>query len=298
MIVNDAHCHFFSQTFFGTLASQRGRGEPVHALTTELGWEEPGDPAALAERWTRELNANGVRRAVLIASVPGDEASVAAAVAAFPSRFVGFFMVDPAAPDAATRTAAAFKAGLRGLCLFPAMHHVPLSDPRTVALVEIAAETAGTVVFVHCGVLSVAVRRKLALPSRFDMSLGNPLLLQPLATAAPNVSFVVPHFGAGLFREALMLGDTCPNVYLDTSSSNGWIRYHPGLTLHDAFAQALEVMSAKRLLFGTDSSFFPRGWQRRIFEAQREILAALDVPPDQQALVFGGNFDRLFQETA
>ena len=35
----------------------------------------------------------------------------------------------------------------------------------------------------------------------------------------------LPHFGAGYFREALMLADLCPNVYLDTSSSNSWMRY-------------------------------------------------------------------------
>ena len=36
---------------------------------------------------------------------------------------------------------------------------------------------------------------------------------------------IIPHFGAGLFREALMVADLCPNVLLDTSSSNGWIKY-------------------------------------------------------------------------
>ena len=50
---------------------------------------------------------------------------------------------------------------------------------------------------------------------------------------------MVPHFGAGYFREALMLADLCPNVYLDTSSSNSWVRYE-GLDLKTVFQRALE----------------------------------------------------------
>ena len=49
-------------------------------------------------------------------SVPGDEASVAQAVARHPSRFVGFFMLDPTAPDAPARTEHAVeRLGLRAV---------------------------------------------------------------------------------------------------------------------------------------------------------------------------------------
>jgi predicted TIM-barrel fold metal-dependent hydrolase len=292
---NDAHCHFFSTTFFSMLSRQRGRGDSVAQLCAELQWDNPDTPEALASRWVRELDANAVARAALIASVPGDEASVATAIANHHTRFVGFFMLDPSASDAAERTRRALgEFRLRGLCLFPAMHHVPLNDSRVQQIVEIAAEHPGTIVFVHCGVLSVGVRRKLGLPSKFDLRLGDPLGVSRLALAYPNVPFIIPHFGAGMFREALMAADTCANIHLDTSSSNSWIRYTPGLTLEDVFKTALSVIGARRLLFGTDSSFFPRGWQRGIHDAQQGALNAVGVPPEEQALVFGGNFDRLF----
>ena len=145
---NDAHCHFFSTTFFSALARQRGRGDSVPQLCSELQWDDPGATEALADRWVRELDANDVARAALIASVPGDEASVASAIASHPARFVGFFMLDPSASDAADRTRRAIgELGLRGLCLFPAMHHVPLSDSRVLEVVEIAAGHPGTAVF-------------------------------------------------------------------------------------------------------------------------------------------------------
>jgi hypothetical protein len=165
-----------------------------------------------------------------------------------------------------------------------------MSDSRVQEVVEIAAGHPGTAVFVHCGVLSVGVRRKLGLPSKFDLRLGDPLGVARLALAYPNLPFIIPHFGAGLFREALMAADTCANVHLDTSSSNSWMRYTPGLTLETVFTSALSVAGARRLLFGTDSSFFPRGWQRAIYDAQKASLDAIGVPAGDQALILGGKF--------
>src|SRR6185503_7365991 len=186
--------------------------------------------ASLADRWVSELDRHQVGRAALIASVPGDAASVAAAVARHRERFVGFFMVDPTQPDAAAATATALDGGaLRAVCLFPAMHRYPVQDERAQQIFSVAAARPGTAVFVHCGVLSVGVRRKLGLPSAFDIRFGNPLGLHALALAYPSVPIIIPHFGAGMLREALMVADLCPNIVFDTSNSNSWIKYHPGL---------------------------------------------------------------------
>jgi hypothetical protein len=228
-----------------------------------------------------------VSRAALIASVPGDAASVSAAVSLHRHRFVGFFMVDPTQPDAAGSAARALAAGgLRGMCLFPAMHRYAIQDDRAKQMFEVAAAAPGTAVFVHCGVLSVGVRKKLGLPSPFDIRFGNPLDLHAVALSYPQVPIIIPHFGAGLFREALMTGDLCANVLFDTSSSNGWIKYHPGLTLDAVFRQALEVVGPDRLLFGTDSSFFPRGWQTPVYDSQRAILEQLE--PARAAQILAG----------
>ncbi len=296
-MLNDSHCHFFSSQFFTTLSRQRGRGDTVGTLCGELQWEDPGTPEALADRWVQELDTNGVARSALIASVPGDEASVAAAVSRHPRRFVGYFMVDPSAEEAVARvTHAVTSLGLRVACLFPAMHHVPLSDARIDRIVEAVAAQPGTAVFVHCGVLSVGVRKKLGLPSRFDLSLGDPLSITRLALAYPRLPFIVPHFGAGMLRETMMAGDACPNIHVDTSSSNNWIRYAPGWTLPGVFRTAMSVLGPSRVLFGTDSSFFPRGWQRGIHESQKAAATEAGISESDQALIFGGNFDRLFPD--
>ena len=296
-MVNDAHCHFFSAGFFAALATDPAAptvDDPAIDLPARLGWEAPGSVEMLADRWIAELDRHDVSRAAVMASVPGDEASVAAAVARHPTRLVGSFMLDPTAADAPSRAAHAFSVlGLRCACLFPAMHRFAPDDDRVAAIFDRAA-SHGASVFVHCGVLSVGVRKKLGLPSRFDVRRGDPLALAQVAGAYPSVATIIPHFGAGFLRETLMAADLCPNIHIDTSSSNAWTRYLTPITLADAFRQTLDVVGAGRVLFGSDSSFFPRGWQQPVFAAQRETLATLGVDDDAQRAIFSENFDRVF----
>jgi predicted TIM-barrel fold metal-dependent hydrolase len=286
-MINDAHCHFFSTPFFAALGGD--------AAVTTLGWDAPGSADALADRWVAELDRYKVSRAALIATIPGDAPSVAAALRRHRDRFVGYFMVDPTEATAAVSTAHTLDHDrLHAICFYPAMHRYSMHEARVAKIVEIASTRPGTAVFVHCGVLSVGVRKKLGLPSPFDMRFSNPIDLHAIALAYPKVPFIVPHFGAGFFREALMLADLCPNVQLDTSSSNRWIDYHPGLTLASVFRQALAVVGPDRLLFGTDSSFFPRGWVSDVHEKQSVALDEIGADTATRDKIFGGNFDRIF----
>jgi hypothetical protein len=305
--VSDAHVHFLSRGFFSALAAQKsaraggGRApETVESIVATLGWQAPPEPHVLAAIWAHELDRHEVRRGALIASVPGDEQSVATAVGACPGRFYGYFMVDPTAPDAAERVRTALAGGrLQCVCLFPAMHRFSIQDARVRPVLEAAAARPGAAVFVHCGVLTVGVRRKLGLPSLFDMRFSNPIDLHAVALEFPKLRFIIPHFGAGYFREALMLCDLCPNVYLDTSSSNQWMRYEAGQTdLAQVFRRALDVAGPERLLFGTDSSFFPRGWHKAIFEAQVQALGQIGVSGEDARRIFGANLEGLMARPA
>jgi uncharacterized protein len=297
--VCDAHVHFFSHKFFSMLGAQAGRS--VDEVIDALEWQKPdSEPAAFAQTWSAELDKNNVARAALIASLPGDEPSVSAAVRGVPGRFFGYFIANPLAPDAISRTTRAFdELGMQGLCLFPAMQGYSLHDERARALIQIAAERPGTIVFTHCGVLSVGVRKKLGLPSPFDMRYSNPIDVHALALAHPKLPFVIPHFGAGFFREALMVAELCPNVYFDTSSSNSWRKYleHP-MTMTQVFERALSVCGPERLLFGTDSSFFPRGWNAAVFDDQVLAMAAVGVDEPGARVILGGNLERLLTGAA
>ena len=123
--VADAHVHFFSRNFFSALAAQSGK--TAEQVAEAAGWVlPPEDPVELARTWVAELDSHGVARAALIASVPGDEASVESAVSAFPDRFYGYFMVNPLEEDALERAQIALRCGLHAVCLFPA--DAPLFD--------------------------------------------------------------------------------------------------------------------------------------------------------------------------
>lgn len=295
--VADAHAHFFSRRFFSALAAQKP-GLSVEEIAAQLAWQlPPEDPMGLAAIWAAELDRQGVSKAALIASIPGDEASVTAAARAYPERFAAFGMVNP------RQWSADALAGVHVVCLFPAMHCYSVHDPASLAVFE-WAERHGRPVFVHCGVLSVGFRAKLGLPSPFDMRYSNPIDLHAVALRFPQVPMVVPHFGAGYFREALMLCDLCPNVYLDTSSSNRWMRYaephhlEARTDLRHVFRRALDVVGSKRLLFGTDSSFFPRGWQHAIFEEQARALYEIGVNAADAKAIFGENLLRILPSPA
>jgi hypothetical protein len=296
--VADAHAHFFSHRFFATLGRSLSLApgeEALEVLRARLPFDfPPEDPAELASRWVSELDRHGVARTVLIASVPGDEESVAAAARAFPDRIVPYFMLNPKAPDARERTERAFRElGLRGVCLFPAMHHFHLWEKELSGILEVVAEHAG-IVFVHCGILKVGVRDKLGLPSPFDIRYANPLDVAGVARTFPSLPFVLPHFGCGFFRELLLVASECGNVYTDTSSSNSWMEKLPEVTtLERVFARTLAVMGGERILYGSDSSFFPRGFLRGHLEGQVEALRAAGASPEVAASVFGGNLERI-----
>lgn len=295
ILVNDAHCHFFSDRFFELTAAQAGLDKPGGEVAASLGWDPPGSASELADRWAAELDRHQVARAALIASAPGDEDSVAEAVRRHPGRFAGFFMVNPNAGDAAARVERAFdELRLQTACLFPAMHGFRLDEAAALKVFELAAKRSNTAVFVHCGALTVGIRKRLGLPSRFDIRLGNPLDLLPVAAEFPELPILIPHFGAGFFREALMLADLRNNVHFDTSSSNSWVKYHPNLGLEEVFRRALDVLGSSRLLFGSDSSFFPRGWQKPVWDRQLEAFTVLGLDEAARNAIAKSNFDRLF----
>jgi len=285
--IADAHVHFFSPAFFKSLAEQKATG----GVADLLGWDEPSSPEDLADRWAAELERNGVSRAMLIASIPNDTLSVGLAVERYPDRFSAVYMANPMLPSADIRfESARTEDEISGVFLFPAMHRYSMHEEKVWALIQVVAGHPGSVVYVHCGALSVGFRKKLGLSSHFDMRFSNPIDLHALAVNFPRVNFVIPHFGAGYFREALMLADLCPNVYLDTSSSNSWMRYQTeDLNLVGVFRRALNVVGPTRLLFGSDSSWFPRGWIGRVYQDQIQALKEAGVGAEGARAILGGN---------
>jgi predicted TIM-barrel fold metal-dependent hydrolase len=99
-----------------------------------------------------------------------------------------------------------------------------------------------------------------------------------------------------LLRELLMLADMAPNVYADTSGVGGWAKHLPGSpSPASVLRQAINVMGAGRILFGSDSTFFPRGWRRDIFEQQMKIFDEAGLTADEVKQILGGNVEGLLE---
>jgi len=71
---------------------------------------------------------------------------------------------------------------------------------------------------------------------------------------------------------------------------------YEGLELKRVFRRALDVIGAGRLLFGTDSSFFPRGWNYEVYESQTRALLDLGISGSDARMILEGNLESMFGE--
>jgi hypothetical protein len=304
MGVIDFHMHLFSRAYFEALASQSPLAGTVEdklaAVAGKTGLElPPADVAEHTARWLQQMERHGVEHLCAFASAPEEIPSLSQARQAAKGRITPFALVNPKVGGVAERVEMLVRdQGFGGVLMFPALHHYTLSADVCAPLLA-ALERQRAVAYVHCGLLVVKLRDLLGFPRTADLHYANPLEIVPAANAHPNVKFVIPHFGAGFFREALLAGAQCPNIFVDTSSSNSWVATQtPMLGLREVFEAALRVFGPERVLFGTDSNVFPAGWRADRLAEQRKALEELGVSAADQERIFGGNAKRLLTSRA
>jgi len=206
-----------------------------------------------------------------------------------PERFIGYAHHDPALPDAAELlTRAVTEQGLRGYKILGPATSVALDDKALEPVWEVA-ERHELPVLIHFGILGGAG----GVARHVNMS---PMILHDVAKAHPSVPFIVPHFGCGEVRDTLFLSWACPNVHIDTSGSNQWTRWMPyPLTVRDLFRKYYETIGPSRILFGTDSMWFPRGFVTQYFDTQMRDCVELGMSEADIELIFAGNARRLLK---
>lgn len=246
--------------------------------------EPPGTDEDMARRWAAEVDRHDLVRMVFVTG--GDNDRLARIVGAYPDKFVGFAHHDPFRRDAPAELERAVRElGLRGYKLIAPLLSGPIDDERLFPLWE-TAERLRIPVLIHFG------------PLRYQGIVAgpniDPLALQDVARAFPGIPFVVPHFGCGYPRELLHLAWVCGNVHVDTSGSNEWVRWMPyDLTVPGLFRRFLDTIGAGRIIFGTDSSWFPRGFAVRYLEEQLRACWELKCTEAEVQAIFGGNAARL-----
>ncbi|HTF87007.1 MAG TPA: amidohydrolase family protein [Planctomycetota bacterium] len=293
MRVIDFHLHLFSRTYFETLAALSPLPGSVEERLAELerrvGIEIPArELESHVQRWLASMDAHGVEQAAAFASV-AEEIPVLARVRELSGgRMTPFALVNPRAPGCPEKVDGLLgPKGFAGVLLFPAMHHYELDSAECEALFEVL-DRHRALAFVHCGELVVKLRDLLGIARTADAKFADPLRLVALANRFPNARFVIPHFGGGRFQETLEAGAQCSNILVDTSSSNSWMTAQ-GLSLKNVFARALEVFGATRIVFGTDSTTFPKGWQRARFDDQQRALVEIGLSEEDLNAIFCEN---------
>lgn len=257
---------------------------------------QPYEPAAKtaaevetnAGRWLAELEKHDVALVNFVSAHSNDQ--LAEIVAKRPQRFSGFahHPLGPGAGDELRR--AVDELGLRGYKLLGPRTEIPFEDEQVRDVWEFCAERR-LPVLIHFGFLG----RGGGVVSHPRMS---PLSLFEVARAFPEIPFIIPHFGVNTWADVLAMAWSLPNILVDTSGSNQWMRWMPyPLTLEDLFRKAYETLGPDRIVFGTDSSAFPRGFSVRYLEDQLRVCYQINMPERDIAAVFGGNAARLLGVT-
>jgi len=241
-----------------------------------------------AERWVADMDNKGLSRVNFV--MGGGNDNLSKVVKMHPERFTGFAHHDLFSEDAAAELERGVKTlGLRGYKLIASSLTRPIDDKAAYPVWE-TAESLEIPVLIHFGVLGGGGG-----PAR-DLHNLDPLSLWEVAASFPTLHFVIPHFGACYFRELLQLCWACPNILIDTSGSNQWMAWMPyKLTLRDLFLKCLETIGPDRIVFGTDSSYFPRGFAVDYLREQLREIRAIGVDDSTVHKIFYGNAARLLK---
>ena len=256
------------------------------------GFEPPESEAhsdeEQADRWAADLDAKGVERVNFV--MGGGNDNLAKVVGMYPNKFSGFAHHGLFSVDAASELERAVEElGLKGFKVIASSQTQPIDDRSLYPLWEVA-NSHEIPVIMHFGVLGGGG----GFPT--DLRNMNPLTLWEVAKAFPKITFVIPHFGAGYLRELLMLCWSCPNVHVDTSGSNQWMQWMPfDLDLKGLFRKMIETVGPDRVIFGTDSSYFPRGFSLPYLREQVKACRSLGLEEGSIEKIFYRNAARLLK---
>ena len=168
--------------------------------------------------------------------IPND--FIADYVAQYPGQAVGFASVDPNDPTAAEEfERSVTDLGLQGLKVSPVYQGFDPWSPEAWKLYYLANKYDVPVMF-HMGGMY---------DPNGTLEWGNPLRLDKVGRAFPDLRIIVAHFGQPNMQETAMLMRKNMNVFTDLSA-----RFHRKWQLYNGLMVAIEYKVTDRILFGSD----------------------------------------------
>ena len=239
-------------------------------------------------RWNAEADKYAYLQKIVFVTA-GSNAFAADLVRMRPDKFAAYAHHDPLLADAVERLERAVSVqGLKGYKVLGPKVERRLDDRSLFPLWE-TVQDLGIPLLVHFGTMGGAG----GIASHVNI---NPLVIHDVAKAFPRLPIIIPHFGCGYLFETLNLCWVCPNVCIDSSGSNQWMRWMPyELNLETLFRKYRETIGAERILFGTDSSWFPRGFATAYLDEQVRAMVYVGYSESEVDAVLYGNAARLLR---
>ncbi|MEM7124485.1 MAG: amidohydrolase family protein [Pseudomonadota bacterium] len=163
---------------------------------------------------------------------------VADYVGRFPDRAIGFACVDPHDDDAPEELErAVIELGLRGLKISPVYAGYDPWSKEAWRLYEVANRLA----------IPLLWHQSAAYPAASMLEYGNPILLDKIARAFPDLPMIIAHVGQPWIGETVVLLRKHKQLFADLSA-----RYYRQWQCYNALMLALDYKVTDQLLFGSD----------------------------------------------
>lgn len=276
-MIIDGHAHMFTVSILKDMSINLKKTTKEFTEAPKYTIKENVDA------WIAAMDKNKIDKTVFMATTPLNKDFISFINSS--TRFVGLAKIDPTKANAVMQFKKELKAGMKGAKLYATNDGFDVSSKKAYPFYKFCQKNNIPIV-IHFGV---------TIGSTSNLTTGNPLLLSNVLKDFPELKFVIAHFGAGFFREVLMLKYKSNNLYVDTSGTNNWLAYQDNfLTLKDVFKKTVEVFSAKNIIFGSDTRIFPDGYREKILIQQVDILDELDLSKEDINNVMQNNAKHVF----
>ncbi len=260
-MIIDAHAHMMTAGMFKGMGVKPPKDFPQRMADSMQHTVEDNTKA-----WLEAMDRLGIEKTVFMSIAPLNEEFSSFINSS--DRLIGFARSNPTLPDAIDVLKKELKMGMKGVKLYATSGEFNVGAKEAWPFYEFC-EKNRIPITIHFGV---------TIGGKCDLYTGNPIHLSKVLSDFPDIRFSIAHFGAGFFREALMLKYKVENLYIESSGTNNWLPHQDNfLTLKDVFKKSIDVFGTQHMIFGTDTRIFPDGYREHILRQQQDILKELKL---------------------
>jgi len=207
---------------------------------------------------------------------------VSALCKAYPDRFIGFTSVNPKGENpVGVLKKAISDLGLKGLKFHPPLQDFFPNEEKYFPIYQTAQELGIPVVF-HVGSTPFG--------SLCKLSQANPLLIDDVAVAFPELRIMLTHLGTLWQNEAFMVVEKNPNVFIDTAA----YLYEIEEILTE---NLISRIGEDKIIFGTDYPMPSPPHAAHNMKAFVEEIKQLPISSEIKEKIFSKNFKRMMSPT-